>query len=193
MVHTHLPQLDASPVCLRMWISEAKPPKLHNSTKLRLPRVPGDILLVFVPHQDGFIAVLRVPHTSTPAQVSVGGGRLQFLLLLLPDEQRRVPVPQPGVALRQGFFGQGHPPVHYFVSHLLKDSSKDESFFPAAPKHTPLRRSRSTAAVLSSRENIPRDMALRTHELLAGVSTTQESEHGNGCPRITTGRLALLK
>lgn len=193
IVQTHLPQLDTSLVCLHMRISDAKPPKLHNSTKLRLPRVPGDIQLVFVPHQDGFIAVLRVPHTPTPAQVSVGGGRLQFLLLLLPDEQRGVPVPQPGVALGQGFFGQGHPPVHYFVSHPLQDSSEDESSFPTAPKYTPLGWSRLTAAALSSRENIPRSTALGTHEPLVGVSTTQERERGYTCPKITTGSLALLK
>lgn len=192
-VQTHLPQLDASLVCLHVWLSNAKPLKLHNSTKLRLPRVPGDIQLVFVPHQDGFVAVLRVPHAPTPAQVSVGGGRLQFLLLLLPDEQRGVPVPQPGVALGQGFFRQGHPPVHYFVSHLLRGSFKDNTSFPAAPKYTPLGRSRSTAAALSSRENIPSGTALRTHELLVDVSTTQEREQGHARPKITAGSLALLK
>lgn len=155
MVQTHLPQLDASLVCLHVWLSNAKPPKLHNSTKLRLPRVPGDIQLVFVPHQDGFVAVLRVPHTPTAAQVSVGGRRLQFLLLLLPDEHGGVPVPQPRVALGQGLFRQGHPPIHHLVRHLLRGGSEGESSFLAAPKYTPLAQSRSAAAASSSRRTSP--------------------------------------
>lgn len=65
-------QLDAGLVRLHVQIPDAKPPELHDSTKLGLSRVPGDIQLVFVPHQDGFVAVLRVPHTAAPAQVRVG-------------------------------------------------------------------------------------------------------------------------
>lgn len=73
MVRALRPQLAASLVRLHVQTSGAQPPELlHDSTKLGLSRVPGDIQLVFVPHQDGFVAVLRVPHTAAPAQVRVG-------------------------------------------------------------------------------------------------------------------------
>lgn len=144
--------------------------KLHDSTELGLPRVPGDVQLVLVPHQDGFIAVLRVPHAAAAAQIRVGGGRLQLLLLLLPDEQRGVPVPQPRVALGQGFFRQGHPPVHYFLTHLSKGTFRGENFL---PKYTPLGRSGSAVA-LRSELSIPGTQAM-PGRLRAGDARTQRS------------------
>lgn len=179
-----------TPVRLHVQISGAQPPELHDSTKLGLSRVPGDIQLVFVPHQDGFVAVLRVPHAAAPAQVRVGRRRLQFLLLLLPDEQRGVPVAQPGIALGQGFFGQGHPPVHHLVSHLLKGTFKGEIFLPAAPKYTPLGRCRPTAAWCSG-ENIPRGTAPGGCELYAWCQRPSEEGTGMCAPKNHSGQPGL--
>lgn len=59
-----------------------------------------------VPDQHGLVSKAAVPGGLVPVQV--GGGRsLQHqLLLLLPDEQRRVPVPKLCEGLRQGLLCQ---------------------------------------------------------------------------------------
>lgn len=64
---------------------------------------PGASLCVLqaplVPDQDGLVPVAAVPGRLAAAQVGGGRRHLQILLLLLPDQQRRVPVPQPGKGL----------------------------------------------------------------------------------------------
>ena len=74
-----------------------KASSLHDAADpgntLRVPQAP------LVPDQHGLVPVAAVPGRLAAVQVGGGGGRLQLLLLLLPDQQGRVPVPQPCVRL----------------------------------------------------------------------------------------------
>lgn len=60
-----------------------------------------------VPDQNRLVPEAAVPGRLAAAQVGGGGGELHVLLLLLPDQQGRVPVPQPGEVLRQSLLCQG--------------------------------------------------------------------------------------
>lgn len=71
---------------------------------------PGASLCVWkellVPDHHGLIPEAAVPGRLAAAQVGGGRSRLQLLLLLLPYEQRRVPVPEPHESLGQGLLSQ---------------------------------------------------------------------------------------
>ncbi|KAL8174601.1 UNVERIFIED_CONTAM: hypothetical protein K2H54_049695 [Gekko kuhli] len=41
--------------------------ELHHGTKLGLSCVPGEIHFVFISHQNGLVAILRIPHAAAPA------------------------------------------------------------------------------------------------------------------------------
>lgn len=83
----------------------------NHSLSLHDAADPGPPLCVLqaplVPDQHRLVPEAAVPGRLAAAQVGGGRRRLQVLLLLLPDQQGRLPVPQPGKALRQGLLCQG--------------------------------------------------------------------------------------
>lgn len=82
-------------------------PGLHQSAD---PGLPLPLLAApLVPDHHGLVPEAAVPGRLAAAQVGGGRSCLQLLLLLLPDQQGRVPVPQPGKRLRQGLLSQRGP------------------------------------------------------------------------------------
>lgn len=83
--------------------------RLHNSADARAAR--GRVHRVPVPHYHRLVAVLTVPRAAAALQV-VGRCFLKLHLLLLPNQQRCVFVPETSETLRHGLLSQRKPLCH---------------------------------------------------------------------------------
>lgn len=86
------------------------PPTVHRS-KLHDPTDSGlavhTLKTTLVLDQHSLVSKAAVPGRLAPVEIGGGWRHQHLLLLLLPDQQGRVPVPQPYKSLRQGLPCQG--------------------------------------------------------------------------------------
>lgn len=95
----------ADQVKSRMFLIQASVSSLHETAD---PRSTLWVLQApLVPDQHSLVPIAAVPSGLAAVQVGGGSSCLQVPLLLLPDQQGSVLVPEPGVRFRHGLLCQG--------------------------------------------------------------------------------------
>lgn len=90
-----------------VWAEAGPGSALHDAANPGLAL--GTLLGRAVPDQYRLVSVAAVPGGLAPGQVGGGRSGSELQLLLLPDQQRRVPVPEPAKRFRQGLCRQSGP------------------------------------------------------------------------------------